>query len=248
MKMMKKFSLLVALAVLVTIGGVYAQWVYESTNYVAGESNNLDVSMQAYINKGNQQGYFVDKYVNMVVTLNDDLNGATPVSGNTVGDHLAEIKGHGSMLFLFKAYDQTTRDDIEQNLKFNISFEQSGMEYQYGEDDPIEIFAFINAEDKTLTPLTVDNLNDVQSRYVNLTVDESELTTDTKAGLYYIELTFDHLFNEDIDGDADGTQHHISLSEGFANTPIDTLEKWDALNSAIIQGHITVYITDTRVN
>ena len=152
------------------------------------------------------------------------------------------------MLFLFKAYDQTSFEDMS-TLKFDITFqEQKPILYNNGTND-IPIFTYQSATNKTLTPLTAENVAAIAARYTNLDASTltSDLTTATKPGLYYLELTFDHLFVEDIDNNgANGIQHHIALSPAFAATPIDNLEKWDMLQEAILGGSITVYITDTR--
>ena len=44
MKMMKKFSLLVALALIVTIGGVYATWIYGD----ASKAKNLETNLRQH--------------------------------------------------------------------------------------------------------------------------------------------------------------------------------------------------------
>jgi len=247
MKMIRRFSLMIVLAILVTVGGVYAQWVYEDHNFVGGEANNIDLSMQAYMNPGNQQGYFVEKYVNMMVEIADNYRGDEYVGEGVKGDYHADVNGHGSMLFLFKAYELTTFTDMS-SLYFNITFkEQNPIVYNDGTKD-IPIFTYRDATNKQLTALTADNVDDVASRYANLNKESimAELTTAEKPGLYFIELTYDHLFVEDIDNAIDGVQTHVALSDEFKGTAIDNLEKWDVLQEAILGGSVTVYITDTR--
>ncbi len=247
MKLIRNFSLLIVLAICITVGGVYAQWVYEDHNFVAGEAHNLDISMQAYMNPGNQQGYFVNKYVNMMVEVADNYDGGNKVADGEKGDFYADLNGHGSMLFIFKAYELTTEADMA-SLYFNVSFkEQSPIVYNNGTKD-IPIFAYRDATNKQLTPLTAANVDSLVAKYANLNKADlvADLTSAGDPGLYYFELTYDHLFVEDMDSTAPGVQHHIALSPEFAATAIDNLEKWDVLQDAILGGSLTIYITDTR--
>ena len=247
MKLIRNFSLLIVLAICITVGGVYAQWVYEDHNFVGGEAHNIDLSMQAYMNPGNQQGYFVNKYVNMMVEVADNYANGVKVDEGVKGDFYADLNGHGSMLFLFKAYELTTEADME-TLYFNVTFkEQSPIVYNNGTKD-IPIFSYRDATNKQLTPLTAANVDDLVARYANLNKADlvADLTAAGDPGLYYFELTFEHLFVEDMDPSKEGNQHHIELSPEFAATAIDNLEKWDVLQNAILGGSVTVYITDTR--
>ncbi|MBE6553272.1 MAG: hypothetical protein E7666_02905 [Ruminococcaceae bacterium] len=252
MKIVKHFSLLIVLAILVTVGGVYAQWVFEDHDFVGGESNNIDISMQAYINPGNQQGYFYAKYVNLQVSVSDNYDGAETVAPETPGDYIADLSGAGSMVFLFKAYDQTTTTDMA-NLKFNVTFEEhSPIKYVYGEgvsQVDIPIFKYTPASGKTLTPITTQvEAQALADRYQNLDVSVfAELENSVHDPVwYYIELDYHHLFEEDIDNSTAGTQTHIDFTDEFKGTKIDNLEKWDVLQEAILAGSVTVYITDSR--
>lgn len=226
----KHLSLFMALAILVTIGSVYAQWVYTGTS-VGHTSNNLNISMQTYKNEGSQQGYFTRKYNNLMVLLADDYNGTSPVEMGQEGDHIAELAGHGSMIFLFEPYVQTTEAEMD-DLTFNIYFEET-TPIVY---DGVNVFKYTAATNKKLSKVTEDNIDDLNAKYANMNLTDADLGTSSQLGLYYYEITFEHLLSE-----------HIDFTTDFeAKNKIDTLEKWDMLNNAIMSGSVTVTIKDTR--
>ena len=88
MKMMKKFSLLVAIALLITVGGVYATW-----NYAQGEV-------------GNSASNLVPKLAGYATTTSKgsiaiDTTGLTIMIDDTNADHIAELSMTGKITVTF---------------------------------------------------------------------------------------------------------------------------------------------------
>ena len=88
MKLMKKFSLLVAIALLITVGGVYATW-----NYAQGEV-------------GNSASNLVPKLAGYATTTSKgsiaiDTTGLTIMIDDTNADHIAELSMTGKITVTF---------------------------------------------------------------------------------------------------------------------------------------------------
>lgn len=231
-KLTKRLTLFIALAILVTVGNVYAQWVYTG-NSVGHTSNNLDVSMQTYENEGGtQQGYFTKKYNNLMVLVADNMKGTDEVPMGQAGDYVAEIAGHGGMVFLFQPYAQTTEAEMDA-LTFNIYFEETTPIVYEG----VNVFKYTNAINKKLIKIEdQEDIDYLNTHYANLQLDASALGTASELGLYYYEITFAHLLAD-----------HIAFTDEFnAINNINTLEKWDKLNDAIMKGSLNVIVKDTR--
>lgn len=58
---MKKLSLLVALALLITVGGVYATWTYTQTTDVADESVNIPLNLTSVVHSDGYGAYVIDQ-------------------------------------------------------------------------------------------------------------------------------------------------------------------------------------------
>ena len=231
MKLARKLSLLIVLAVIVTIGGVYSQWVYQET-YVGSVSGGTGVSMQAYLNAGNQQGYFTEKYNTMTLNIADDLDAnGNKVDSGAAGDYAAEISGTGGLLFLFQPYVQTTGAEMN-TLTFDVEFAEASSILYEG----ISVFEYTKGTGKRLTKLTEADIAALNVKYPGVELTTSDLGSNSKLGLYYFEITFDQLVAE-----------YVSFSDEFeAINQIDTLQKWDALNTAVKDGKFTVTVSDTR--
>ena len=113
---MKKLSLLIALALCVTIGGVWATWSYSEQNAVNEEALNFSVSLEKYEAGAGAKGSLttIENTLKMVV----DDTGAV--------DYVADLVYTGRIVILFSAYDNAlvqypTLADTGIPVEFTIS-------------------------------------------------------------------------------------------------------------------------------
>ena len=231
MKLIRTISLFIALAVVATVGAVYAQWVYEDA-HVNGVSDSVSVPMQDYLNVNCQQGYFTEKYNTMTLCIADDLDAeGNPVSADTAGDYVAELSGNGGLLFLFRPYVDTTEAQMSE-LKLNIVFGESASIVYEG----AKVFEYTPKTNKQLTKLTAGDIATLNGKYDGLSLTAADLGSDEELGLYYLEITFEQMLDE-----------YISFTDAFESVNnIDTLQKWDKLNAAVRAAQFTVTVSDTR--
>lgn len=231
MKLIRTISLFIALAVVATVGAVYAQWVYQDS-YVNGVSDSVSVPMQEYLNVNCQQGYFTEKYNTLTLCIADDLDAlGNPVPAGTAGDYVAELSGNGGLLFLFRPYVDTTEAQMNE-LKLNIVFgETSSIVYEGA-----RVFDYTPRTGKQLTKLTAGDIATLNAKYAGLALTTDDLGNGAELGLYYLEITFEDMLDE-----------YISFTGAFgAVNKIDTLQKWDKLNAAVRAAQFTVTVSDVR--
>jgi len=113
---MKKFTILVALILCVTIGGVYAAWIYPNTEANISIDRNVTVQLSD-ANTTNKKG---------------ELIGLTGESGMSFflddanGDYLAEVKLSGYFEFLFTPNENLPVDSRKPiDLKYTLSFNKA---------------------------------------------------------------------------------------------------------------------------
>ena len=124
MTMVKKFSLLVALALLVTVGGVYAVWTYTASEAIDPVTQDLSIGLQDYelLGAAGQLELIND---GITISFNDDKD----ASGNPVPDHIAELVISGSMLFVFTPDAEADPNDIDQ-MELQCVFQDDNLTYQ----------------------------------------------------------------------------------------------------------------------
>lgn len=109
MKMMKKFGLLVALALIVTVGGVYATWSYSDVSELGKPTSNLALELIQYQVVGGN----LTRYGNTNVTIEiDDSN----------NDHKAELTAEGSLIMVFTSA-AGANDASPENIEYNVTLE-----------------------------------------------------------------------------------------------------------------------------
>ena len=103
MKLMKKFGLLVALALIVTIGGVYATWNYSGQTGINSSHEHLNSNMADYVAGENAYGNIriLDNDMDIII---DDAN----------NNHVAELVITGDMVFIFTPYNNAP-DEVKNN-------------------------------------------------------------------------------------------------------------------------------------
>lgn len=113
---MKKFTILVALILCVTIGGVYAAWIYPNMDTNISMDRNVTVQLSD-VDTTNKKG---------------ELTGLTGESGMSFflddanGDYLAEVKLSGYFEFLFTPNEKLPADSrLPIDLKYSLTFNKA---------------------------------------------------------------------------------------------------------------------------
>lgn len=118
---MKKISILIALALIVTIGGVYATWNYNSQDAVNDSHEHFKLNMADYEDTGNSKGK-ISCFKNNVKIEIDDTN----------GDYRAELMITGDMIFIFTPYGEAA-DEVRNNgipMQFTVTKSSENMVYE----------------------------------------------------------------------------------------------------------------------
>jgi len=188
---MKKLTILVALILCVTIGGVYATWTYAGAE-VTSSHKHMSVNI-ASLGNATPLGEIVNVLNSMDVLLDDG------------GNYVVKAVFSGKMGFVFMpgpGAPQTVRD-YGIALEFDVSQETP---YQYNGSD---IFSIVKSEKTSFldngTKITVDNAEDLCPG-VNL----ASYNGANYIGGFYVEVTA-----TDIDTyvDINGTIHLDELAE-----------------------------------
>jgi hypothetical protein len=90
MKLLRKLSLLIALCVCLTFGGVYAAWIFTESTDVADQHQHLSVSMTEAQFSGSYGSFHVD-YSSLSMTIDPTVEGG----------HVAALKITGKIVITF---------------------------------------------------------------------------------------------------------------------------------------------------
>ncbi len=102
MKMMKRFSLIIALALIVTVGGVYANWSYNTSSTILAE-RDFKPEMTAIVFGGD---YVLDIQTAVTMTIDDPT-----VAGETP-DHITDLLINGAIVFLYQPEDKAANAPV----------------------------------------------------------------------------------------------------------------------------------------
>ena len=143
---MKKISILIALALIVTIGGVYATWNYENENSVAESHIHMGLNMAGYSAGLNAKGSIEMFYNGMSILVDDEDNNKQP-----------EIKLTGEMIFIFTPYNNAAQTIKDNGIPMQFVLGQSGtMQFvPDGGTENVNIFKFVNNDPAQLTPTKI---------------------------------------------------------------------------------------------
>ena len=124
----KQFSLIIALAMLITVGGVYAQWSYTTASAVNDSSEKLSVAMQDYLSSDKSAEGTITVLHNSIRIAVEDSQDANGIVGNNgrdaAGDNKAELAVSGQIIYKFTPYNNTTLDQIKAlpgGLEFSLT-------------------------------------------------------------------------------------------------------------------------------
>ena len=167
--MIKRFSLLVVLALCVTIGGVYATWVYSQSDDVADITGARAITMTEATFTGTYGTYSVDtSQLSMVVD---------PKEGTT---HTTALKITGDLVITFTPNTYAPTEVKQSGVPSTFTFSLSNQEWKY--DDKLIMTVDTNKHDITwkksdsgdVFTYTITSVD--LARYLTLT----EITLDTK--------------------------------------------------------------------
>ena len=133
MKFMKKISLFVALALIVTIGGVYAAWIYPSDDALVGSAtktftgNMTQVETQA-TNKGEIS----------VETSSDTLK----IFVDDAGSYVAKAIAQGSVSVLFTPADGVSDAIATSGIEMVLEVSITGLQTKVNDDSSHEVSIF----------------------------------------------------------------------------------------------------------
>ena len=171
MKLMKKFGILVALALIVTVGGVYATWTYATGDNVNAAEKEIMVNLAEYALAGGGL---------QVV----DASGISLLVDDTDNNHKAELVINGPMIIIFTPAQNVTEQNIRE-LDFTITITQKektqGVNLaKYNEKDIFTIKNGGKITGKAVEAITADTI-----------VDGHPLSA--YAGQWYLKLTADEV-------------------------------------------------------
>ena len=169
---MKKFTILVALILCVTIGGVYATWTYQG-----GEVSPLHHHFSVYMGQvDNDEAKGILKTVTNALNIRlDDAN----------KDYVAEAFVHGYIEFVFAPKANATDDVRNNGINLNYTLEQTNPAIQYEVDGVATNVFTITGSGGNLGKgvlITTDNYN-------TLSAHGSDLYTHIGSFYYCIEAT-----------------------------------------------------------
>ena len=176
---MKKLSLLIALCMLLTVGGVYATWTYTQNTDVADEAINMNMNLTDVAYSGSYGTYRVDT---SGLTLAID-----PAQGTA---HETALYATGNIVITFTPNSVAPEDVKENAVPTTYAFSLANPNWQYegydivtlnhtGKHDVVwtdngdgtfsfTISAAVFAQHVTLTPFTLDTKSDYDAYNVIL--------------------------------------------------------------------------------
>lgn len=167
--MKKKLSMLAALALCTTIGGVYATWVYSTNSIPSGYGvANLGIAGVDYV--GNAGSISVVG-TNTEIKIDDPTNGVdflTKMSYNTAGYFTVTFTP-----------SSTATEDVKDgmNIQWYVGLSNgtapmavNSFTYQFKEETPLQIFSSINStpvvvQQANMTPVDTDDADTLPNYY-----------------------------------------------------------------------------------
>ena len=195
---MKKLGLLMAMALTVTVGGVYATWTYAKGTDVADETVNMTLNLTDVTYIGSNGSYKIDT---TGLTLKID-----PKTGTA---HTTALYIDGNIVITFTpnahAPEEVKKNAVESTFQFGLT----NSNWTFDDDNTDQVVA------KPIVTLGHNEKHDIAW---------------TKGA--------DGVFSYTIDADA--IAEHIHLTE----FNLDTKVKYDAFNTALGNGQITITVSD----
>ena len=218
---MKKLSLLVAILLIATIGGVYATWNYSQGDVVSKSSYFDEVTKITDKVVENAKGVIEITHNDLTITIDDSDN-----------DHFAEWNLTGSITIKFtpNAGADSTVKEHGIDLQWNLVTTNTGTgstTWVYG--DPATKIFCVNTEVVTLTKESADDVA-VPGSFV-WTVSAEELIS---------RITF---YSNVVDTNI----NNINSAGANSNLYLDTVAKYDAFKLALHSGTIGIVVAENNV-
>ena len=125
---MKKLSLLIALCMLLTIGGVYATWTYTQNTDVADEAVNMNLNLTDVAYSGSYGTYKVD-----VTGLNLSID---PKAGTT---HTTALYATGNIIVTFTPNSVAPAEVKENGVETTYAFTLANPNWKYEDKDIVTV-------------------------------------------------------------------------------------------------------------
>lgn len=196
MKLVKRLSLLIAICICVTVGGVYATWIYTQQNDVADQHQHLSVALTESTFDGNYGTYNLD-YTGLALSIDQ----------KEAGDHTAVLKITGQITVTFtpgmNAPETVKENGIATTVQFGTNIDQASWTYE-----GTKIFT-VDTEKKNVTWTKQDNgtfTYVITAEEVAKIIQLGDITLDTQAKY--------NAFNTELAKGKIG----ISVSDGITST------------------------------
>ena len=166
---MKKFSFLILFALMISIGGVYATWVYSQSDDVADITNARAITMTEATFEGTYGTYSTDA---SALTLKVD-----PLEGTA---HTTSLKIDGYILIKFTPSTYAPSDVKENGVRTTYQFNVSNQNWTYNDQKIITV----ETDVKTVSWTKQDDgtfLYTVTAQELASVLHLTEFTLDTKA-------------------------------------------------------------------
>ena len=230
---MKKLTILVALILCVTIGGVYATWTYSGNTDIADQETEALIGIAGVAFDGAAGEFEISTNLKLSID-DDDCDGIDEESDRDKNAVLVFGSTDGEAPYLTVTFTpKANAGDVistkgvpaEIYTKFNAQ--------QYKTDAQGNYSATGTGKDIMNVFNPSDTVFDANILPVGETTGANQWTWNATAG--HFEVTFD----------LDDLQAMFSLTESFR---LDVKEEYDAFHNCLVGSIITIYVTDGTVN
>lgn len=215
---MKKLSLLVALALLITVGGVYATWSYAGTNDIADQFAEMKVTIADTKLDGANGTYKIESNVVLIVDQNTDKHDAKLViESNNDADPFLKVTFTPSTFAPDKIKSEAVPSELYWGTTVDMKYTMDAEGNYKADGTPKDIFTFSNTGDGVLN--NIFTWNPETNGTFTYTLDKTALEAAIKLN------------------DEDGTKPFI----------LDIKAEHDEFRKAL-KGNIVARVTDGTVN
>lgn len=144
---MKKFSILIAVLLCVTIGGVYAAWMFADSNDAAMKTENVSLALTEDVDKGAYGVYTLSKSEDFGLLIDDIDDGIT---------HNAELVGKGTLTITFTPNEKAT-EEVRTNATPTYWCIKAGDSITNWKYNDTQIFTALNDSWNTITGVDASN-------------------------------------------------------------------------------------------
>ena len=228
---------------IVTVGGVYAQWTYsESEDMVNEASGTIIVDLQPAVNKSSTSGSF-EVLMNTVkieiqdnYTIDSDL--VTSYVGTDQGDYIPELYITGQIVILYTFYnaDQTLPDNISMTHTLTPT---ADMKY-----NGVDIFNIEHNGENITSKSKVITGDDTSNEYHYTTLNNKwSLGSDSNSNGRALTIADKDKYIFIVD--AASLMNHLSINNTIK---LETLNEYHAFESVIGSTNLLFTINDSTIS